>query len=110
MLATKMNAWAALRAHHEEIAATHMRDLFADDAGRFDRFSVEACGLLLDYSKNRVSEKTMPLLHNLTREAGLEQWVGRMFGGEKVNNTEDRAALHAALRYRPETPVYHNLE
>jgi glucose-6-phosphate isomerase len=75
-----------------------MRELFAQDPGRFERFSVSACGLLLDYSKNRITAETMHRLQALAGEAGLDEWIERMFRGIKVNNTEERAALHVALR------------
>ena len=101
-LASKRNAWAELKTHYDAIGSVHMRKLFAEDPQRFDRFTLEACGLLLDYSKNRITEQTLDLLLNLAREADLEGWVQRMFSGEKINNTEDRAALHVALRYRAE--------
>ncbi|MFZ0255713.1 MAG: glucose-6-phosphate isomerase [Gammaproteobacteria bacterium] len=99
-LASQLTAWDTLRAHHQQMASVHMRDLFADDPGRFDRFSVEACGLFLDFSKNRIIDDTLTALLALAEEAQLAQWVERLFAGEKVNNTEDRAALHVALRYR----------
>lgn len=98
--ASQLNAWETLRAHHQQMALVHMRDLFADEPGRFDRFSVAACGLFLDFSKNRIVDDTLTALLALAQEAQLAEWIERMFAGEKVNNTEDRAALHVALRYR----------
>lgn len=100
-LANQLNAWKALSDHQDELSNTHMRDLFADDSGRVDRFSATACELLLDFSKNRITAKTFELLQDLAREAKLDQWIERMFSGEKVNNTENRAALHTALRFGP---------
>jgi glucose-6-phosphate isomerase len=91
-------AFRALERHHAEIAGTHMRELFADDPGRADRLSLEAAGLYLDYSKNRVTDKTLGLLVQLARESGLEARRDEMFAGAHVNVSEDRAALHVALR------------
>ena len=83
-----------------------MRDLFAADPGRFRRFSARLDGkLLLDYSKNRITAETLPLLLDLARAADLEGWRGRMFAGDKINNTEGRAVLHVALRNRSNTPI-----
>ncbi len=91
-------AWAALRAHHREIADVHMRDLFASDPERSRRYRLEACGLFLDYSRHRISDATMAALTQLASESALEDWIGRLFAGQAVNNTEGRAALHPALR------------
>ena len=82
------------------MASVHMRDLFFEDPGRFQRFSVKACGLFLDFSKNRIIDETLDRLLALAKEAELADWIERMFAGETVNNTEHRAALHVALRYR----------
>jgi glucose-6-phosphate isomerase len=103
-LASQLTAWKALRTHHQQMASVHMRDLFREDPGRFDRFSMSACGLFLDFSKNRVVDDTLRALLALAEEAELAQWTGRMFAGERVNNTEGRAALHTALRYRSPGP------
>jgi glucose-6-phosphate isomerase len=99
-LASRLHAWSALKAHHEQIRSTHMRELFDRDPKRFERYSIEACGLLLDFSKNRIADDTLEELQDLAQEAGLTTWIERMFSGEKINNTEDRAALHVALRHR----------
>ena len=106
MSLTQSPAWKALSAHQLVIAQTHMRDLFDRDPGRFDRFSLEACGILFDYSKNRITEETMRLLLDLARQADLPAWTEKMFRGEKINVTEDRAALHTALRNRGDQPVF----
>lgn len=98
--ATKHTAWAKLKAHHEKIKTTHMRDLFVRDPKRFEHFHTDACGLMMDYAKHRIDGETIALLTELARESDLDGWIGRMLGGEKINNTEDRAALHTALRYR----------
>lgn len=103
---TKTSAWKALRAHHQRIAHKHMRVMFANDPLRFENFSGKACGILLDYSKNRITGKTLSLLFDLAREARVEEWRDRMFAGEKINFTENRAVLHTALRNRANTPVY----
>ena len=95
----------SLRAHQAEMAALHMRDLFAADPGRFERFSLQVGELLLDYSKNRITEQTMQLLLRLAEEADVAGWRERMFAGDKINHTENRAVLHTALRNRSNTPV-----
>jgi glucose-6-phosphate isomerase len=95
---TSRPAWAALQAHHAEIARTHLRDLFAADAERGQRLTAEACGIYLDYSKNRVTDDTLRLLLQLADESGLRARIDAMFAGEKINITEDRAVLHVALR------------
>ncbi len=91
-------AWSALQAHQQQTRALHLRELFAQDAGRGARFSVEALGLYLDYSKNRVTAETLRLLLQLAEEAGLRARRDAMFAGEKINITENRAVLHVALR------------
>ncbi|HET7823704.1 MAG TPA: glucose-6-phosphate isomerase [Anaeromyxobacter sp.] len=95
---TETQAWRALRAHHAEIERLHLRELFARDPGRAERFSAEGAGLFLDYSKNRITGETMRLLGALAEERGLEARRDAMFRGEKVNPTEGRAVLHVALR------------
>ena len=95
---TERPAWAALRAHYDQLHTQHLRDLFAADSERGTRYSVEACGIYLDYSKNRVTAETLDLLLQLADESGLRQRIEAMFAGEKINITEDRAVLHVALR------------
>jgi glucose-6-phosphate isomerase len=95
---TQFTAWKALAAHSKQIKKLHLRDLFAKDAKRGERFTVEGAGLFLDYSKNRVMDKTMKLLLQLAKEAGLRSKIDAMFSGEKINVTENRAVLHTALR------------
>ncbi len=102
---TESSAWVALQAHFESIALVHMRELFADDPGRFDRFTLRFKDILLDYSKNRITDETMKLLRDLARQAELGSWTERMFTGEKINTTEDRAVLHVALRNRSNRPI-----
>jgi glucose-6-phosphate isomerase len=96
---------ASLQAHRDEVASLHMRDLFTADPGRAGRFSMQVGDLLLDYSKNRVTDETLGLLLRLAQEADVAGWRERMFGGEKINNTERRAVLHVALRNRGNRPV-----
>ncbi|MGA8892067.1 MAG: glucose-6-phosphate isomerase, partial [Anaeromyxobacteraceae bacterium] len=90
--------WKALVAHHREIRDRHLRDLFAADPGRAGRLTVEAAGIVLDLSKHRVTDETVRLLVRLAEESGLRARIDAMFAGERVNVTEDRAALHVALR------------
>ncbi len=91
-------AWLALQAHQPVMAGQHLRELFAQDKQRFDKFSLRFNDMLLDYSKHPVSGETITLLLALARQQGLEDWIAQMFHGEKINNTEGRAALHVALR------------
>ncbi len=95
---TRRPAWKALAAHHKKIQGRTLRRLFADDPQRAKRLSLEAVGLFLDYSKNRIASGTMPLLLKLARESGLRGRIDAMFSGEKINLTENRAVLHVALR------------
>jgi glucose-6-phosphate isomerase len=98
---TASTAWRALAAHRQEMESVHLRDLFAADAARFDRFSLELGDLLFDYSKNRITARTMNLLVGLAHQARLAEQIEAMFNGEKINTTEDRAVLHVALRGAP---------
>ncbi len=104
-LISQSTTWAALKAHQQYLAQRHLRDLFALDSQRFEHFSVEACGLLLDYSKNRLTHDTLTLLFELATKAKLQEWITRLFQGDMVNNTEQRAALHTALRNRSNRPI-----
>ena len=90
--------WQQLSAHQPAIAATTIKDLFAADPGRGERLVAEACGIYLDYSKNRVTDETMRLLQALAVESGLREHIDAMFRGDRINVTEDRAVLHVALR------------
>ncbi|KAK1185761.1 glucose-6-phosphate isomerase [Streptomyces sp. NBS 14/10] len=94
-------SWKALEQHHSEIGAVHLRDLFAQDPDRGERLCAEGVGLYLDYSKNRVTDETMRLLCELARECGVEERRDSMFRGEHINVSEDRPALHVALRMPP---------
>jgi glucose-6-phosphate isomerase len=102
---TRSPAWKALKAHHKQLADVQMRDLFAQDAQRFDKYTLRFNDVLLDYSKNIVTDATLPLLFNLARQAALPLWMERMFAGEKINFTENRAVLHIALRNRANRPI-----
>ena len=102
---TSLPAWHALHEHFPTVEPLHMRDLFADDPTRFERFSLTAAGVFLDYSKNRITDETLRLLLELADQVELRQWIDRMFGGRRINNTEDRAVLHVALRNRSDRPV-----
>ena len=102
---TDTAAWRALAAHYPLVEPLHMRDLFEGDPGRAGRCSLRACGILLDYSKNRVTGETMRLLHALAAEAGVAERARAMFSGARINTTEDRAVLHPLLRDSRETPV-----
>ena len=91
-------AWQALADHHAQIKDMHLRQMFADDPGRAERFTCESAGLLLDYSKNRITDATMKLLVGLAEERGVAVLRDAMFRGDKINTTEQRAVLHVALR------------
>jgi glucose-6-phosphate isomerase len=91
-------AWQALQAHYQKIEDLQLRQLFADDPDRGERFAIEQVGLYLDYSKNRITAETIPLLVALAEECNLRGRIDAMFSGEKINTTENRAVLHVALR------------
>jgi len=94
---TSSHAFKALALHYDQIKKYHLQDLFRDEA-RFERFSIRFGDILLDYSKNRINEETHKLLVDLAEESGLKEAIEAMFSGEKINETEDRAVLHTALR------------
>jgi glucose-6-phosphate isomerase len=96
--APKRNGWSALASHYKTTSKLHLRQLFKDDSKRGARMAVEAAGLYLDYSKNRVTDETLKLLVELAEECGLRERIDAMFSGEKINITERRAVLHVALR------------
>ncbi|WP_231910665.1 glucose-6-phosphate isomerase [Candidatus Nitrosoglobus terrae] len=102
---THTRSWSLLSRHYEATKEQHMRDLFAADAKRFDKFSLTFKDILFDYSKNRITEETLSLLFELARECGLKQWIERMFAGERINITENRPVLHIALRNRSNRPI-----
>ncbi len=103
---TESDAWQALQQHYNEIRDVHMKDLFAEDGQRFDRYSLQLNDILFDYSKNRINDKTLELLIELAQQAGVEQWRDRMFAGEVINHTEQRAVQHCALRYQGDEPQF----
>ncbi|HEV2453491.1 MAG TPA: glucose-6-phosphate isomerase [Verrucomicrobiae bacterium] len=94
----QLAAWKALAAHRKQIEKTHLRTLFAEDKKRGERFTAGGAGLFLDYSKNRITDKTLKLLLQLASESGLRSRIDAMFSGQKINITENRAVLHIALR------------
>ena len=101
----RRQAWKALQAHYKSMQATHLRTMFADDPQRGSRMSVEAIGVFLDYSKNRITDETIRLLVQLAEESGLREGIEAMFRGEKINVTENRAVLHVALRAPREASI-----
>ncbi len=103
-LSTK--AWQELQEHFIETQSIHLRELFNAENNRFDVFSLQAEGILVDFSKNRVSKKTLTLLHQLAKELNVRQAINVLFTGERINKTEERAVLHTALRNRGNSPVY----
>ena len=102
---TKRKAWNALKVHYTKIGERHLRDLFDDDPERAEKFTTEAVGISLDYSKNRITEKTIRLLLELAEESGLRERIDAMFRGDKINITENRAVLHVALRAPKEATI-----
>ncbi|MBL4846575.1 MAG: glucose-6-phosphate isomerase [Planctomycetes bacterium] len=102
---TESAAWRQLSAHHDAIQGVQMRDLFAEDPARFPRYSRQLGDLLLDFSKNRITDESLDLLLGLAKEVDLAGWIQKMFSGERINITEDRAVLHVALRNRSERPI-----
>jgi len=97
--------WQALEQHFNEIKQSHMRDMFDDDPQRFDKFSLKLNDILFDYSKNIINSQTMQQLYQLADDSEIDLWISRMFDGEPINNSENRAVLHAALRNRDGLPV-----
>jgi glucose-6-phosphate isomerase len=97
--------WKALEAQARATQKTHLRDLFKSDPERGTKYSIEACGIYLDYSKNRINLETMDSLSNLLKNCGFEEMREKFFAGEKINHTEKRAVLHTALRYQGREPI-----
>ncbi len=95
---TQRKAWKALEAHCKQVRQLHLRELFADDPKRGERLTVEAVGIYLDYSKNRITDETLNLLIQLAEQSGLRERIDAMFCGERINITENRPVLHVALR------------
>jgi glucose-6-phosphate isomerase len=102
---TEKKEWKALEKHFAEIRDSHLRGLFAADPGRAAKFRIQDDDLYLDYSKNRITGETMELLVNLARSCRLEEEIENMFTGKHINETEDRAVLHIALRNRSNNPI-----
>ncbi len=91
-------AWQDLARHYEQVRGLQLKQLFADDPKRGERFTLQAAGIFLDYSKNRITDQTIKLLLQLAEQAGLRERIDAMFRGDKINITENRAVLHVALR------------
>jgi glucose-6-phosphate isomerase len=102
---TQRKAWRTLAAHFNKVRELHLRDLFAQDPKRGERMIVEAAGLYLDYSKNRITDETLNLLFQLAKESGLKERIDAMFAGDKINITEKRSVLHVALRAPAEASI-----
>lgn len=102
----KTESWDRLADHYEKIKNVHMKDLFSDDPERFKKFSIRFNDILVDYSKNRISAETLKLLIGLAHEIGLQDAINKIFGGDKINETENRAVLHIALRNRGNSPIH----
>ncbi|MEX2596095.1 MAG: glucose-6-phosphate isomerase, partial [Salibacteraceae bacterium] len=101
-------AWKELKFKQQEISSKTLKKWFHDDPKRFEEFSDEHHGLLFDYSKNRLDKHTLNLLLRLSEECKVREGIDQMFNGENINETEDRAVLHFALRNRSNVPVIHN--
>ena len=95
---TQTESWKKLEAHFEEMKQIEMKDLFAEDGNRFEKFSTQFNDILIDYSKNIITEETLSLLQELAKECGVQEAIASMFGGSDINQTEGRAVLHTALR------------
>ena len=102
---TNTKSWQHLSEHFEKIKDVQMKDLFAKDLQRFNRFSIRFKDILLDYSKNRITEETLQLLIELADEIGLSDAIQQMFNGARINQTENRSVLHIALRNRDNSPI-----
>lgn len=107
---TETKAWKNLKEHFQIISNTHLKSLFANDPERFEKYHIKITDILVDYSKNRVNSTTIELLINLAEECKLEEGIKKMFEGDKINVTENRAVLHIALRNRSNSPIYENGE
>ena len=103
---TTSKAWTALQSHYDQTKNNSLRDAFKADINRFNKFSVNFNEILFDYSKNRITDQTLPLLIDLANHAGLNEKINALFSGEKINTTENRAVLHTALRNKSNVPVY----
>jgi glucose-6-phosphate isomerase len=99
-------AFTSLSTHYQEVKHLHLRTLFAENPQRFEQFSLQFEEILIDFSKNRITDQTFKLLIDLAKECGVAEGIQQMFAGEKINQTENRAVLHTALRNRSDVPVY----
>ena len=104
----ELKSWQQLTQHAQLMKKLHMKDLFAQDSERFSKFSIKLPSILLDYSKNTITEETLSLLTDLAKECEVEAWREKMFTGERINKTEDRAVLHTALRDSSQKPLWVN--
>ncbi|MFK5913842.1 MAG: glucose-6-phosphate isomerase [Woeseiaceae bacterium] len=102
---TQSKSWQALAKHYNEIKNIHMRDMFVSDEHRFEKYSLEINNILYDYSKNRINDETIKLLYQLAKDVDIPKWVEKMFSGEAINHTENRAVLHTALREQGNQPI-----
>jgi glucose-6-phosphate isomerase len=102
---TQLNSWNRLKEHYSQISSHQMKDMFAGDKERFNKFSIKFNDILLDYSKNRINEETLKLLLSLAQESGLKNAIDNMFDGARINNTENRSVLHVALRSHSSSPL-----
>ena len=105
---TETQRWKDIIGHFKEMKQIHMKDLFASDPERFNKFSIKFNDILVDYSKNIITEETLKLLLELSDDVGLRDAIDKMFNGDRINETEDRAVLHIALRNRDNNPIYVN--
>jgi len=102
---TNTRAWRRLTKHHKKMKTKHMRHMFNKDPERFNKFSLRFKDILLDYSKNIITEETIKILLSLAKETKVKEAIDKMFSGDKINETENRAALHIALRNQSEDPI-----
>ena len=102
---TQLKSWLALKEHYDEIKDIHMRDMFESDSERFTKYSLELDDILYDFSKNRINDKTTELLYRLADDVKLSDWIEKLFNGESINHTENRAVLHTALRAKGNEPI-----
>lgn len=102
---TETRAWQLLKEHYDQIKDKHLRQWFKEDPQRFNKFSIQINDILFDYSKNRIEEKTLKLLIQLAEETQVKEAIEKQFSGDKINETENRAVLHTALRNRKNTPI-----
>ena len=107
---TQSTTWKALEEHFKVISQSHMRDMFAEDPQRFDKFTLKLNDILFDYSKNIINSQTLEQLYQLADDCEIGLWINRMFDGEPINQSENRAVLHTALRNKSEQPVLVNGE